>query len=98
MPRITTEEERKNRSEKLKKYWQENRKECLQILKENRGNSLKRILCLNDNQEYESLTAFAKQFNINVKTVSYHYRNSKDGFFTVKTNVEGGILKCTKIK
>lgn len=98
MPRITTDEQRKKRSEELKKYWEKNRKEALQILKENRENSLKRILCLNDNKQYESLTAFAKQFNINIKTVSYHYRNSKDGFFTVKTNVEGGLLKCKKIK
>ena len=96
MPRKMTEEQRLKRSEELKKYWQENRKEALQILKENRENSLKRILCLNDGREYESLTAFAKQFHVNVKTVSYHYRNSADGIFEIKS--ETGVLKCKRIK
>lgn len=96
MAKKLTDEEKENLSNNLKKYWQENRKQALQILKENRENSLKRILCLNDGKEYESLSAFAKHFNVNVKTVSYHYRNSKDGSFEVKS--ETGVLKCKKMR
>lgn len=97
MPRKMTEEQRLKKSEEQKKYWQENRKGSLQILKENRENSLKRILCLNFNTEYESLTAFAKHFNVNVKTVSYRMRKTtKDGIFEV--NSELGVLRCKRIK
>jgi ribosome recycling factor len=96
MPRKMTEEQRKQRSQELKKYWENNRKEALQILKENREGSLKAILCINNGKEYESLTAFAKHFNVNIKTVSYRMRKKKDEIFEV--NSDSGVLRCKRIK